>query len=239
MKGDAISLRRFEWLLGQRGCTFEPEDLIFSKIPNRGKQPDFHVTFPGGGNAIVEVESFEKATILRTTRSRVFSIGHMSLQKRINRAVRHAADQLAPYADLGVPLLVVLDNHRQVGLQLKRNELESLFGEQKVVLTIDLETGRQLGDAVLEHEDDGSPFAGGARSFVSAVIVNEPEYRFDDLDKVDDFTRERPMRARVIHHPCALTPLPLEVFAMDEQIVYRDERWGDARRTRSRAGKPW
>lgn len=93
------------------------------------------------------------------------------------------------------------------------------------MLTVDPETGRQVGEAVLEHDEDGSPFAGGARPFVSAVIVNEAEYRFDDWDKVDDFTQERPMRARVIHHPCALTPLPLDVFAGDEQIVYRDESW--------------
>lgn len=230
MKGDAISLRRFEWLLTQRACTFEPEERVFSRIPNRGKQPDFFVTFPDGRGAVAEVESFEKPTILRTTTARVISVGHMSLQKRINRAVRHAAEQLAPYADLGIPLLVVLDNHRQVGLQLKRHELVSLFGEQRIVLTLDTATGKQIGEPVLQHEEDGSPFAGGARAFVSAVIVNEPVYRFDDFDKTDDFTQERPMRARIIHHPHAQTPLPLEVFAMDEQIVYRDERWNEAPR---------
>lgn len=225
MKGDNTSLRRFEWLLAQRACVFEPEDRVFTKIPNRGKQPDFYVTLPGGVNAIAEVESFEKPTVLRTTKSRVFSLGHMTLQKRINRAVKRAANQLAPYSDLGLPLLVVLDNHRQVGLQLKRHELLSLFGEQKIVLTVDPQNGRQMGDAVLEHEDDGSPFASGARPYVSAVIVNEAGYRFDDFDQDDDFTQERPMRARIIHHPLALQPLPFGVFAADEQIVYRDGRW--------------
>jgi hypothetical protein len=81
-----------------------------------------------------------------------------------------------------------------------------------------------VGEAVLEHEDDGSPFVGGARPYISAVIVNEPANR-DDFDRADDFTKERPMRARVIHHPFAIMPLPLSVFADDEQIVDCENRW--------------
>jgi hypothetical protein len=37
-----------------------------------------------------------------------------------------------------------------------------------------------------------------------------------------------------IHHPCAQTPLPLEVFAMDEQLVYRDGCWSKAPRPSGR-----
>jgi hypothetical protein len=96
------------------------------------------------------------------------------------------------------------------------------------VLAIDPKSGAQMGEAVLEHEDDGSPFVGGARPYISAVIVNEPAYRFDEFDRADDFTKERPMRARVIHHPFAITPLPLSVFADDDQIVYCDNRWQEA-----------
>ena len=99
------------------------------------------------------------------------------------------------------------------------------------MVCFDRETGRQTGEAVLQHEDDGSPFACGARAFVSAVIVNESAWRLDDLDEVDQFIQERPMRARVIHHPCAQTPLPLTVFAVDEQIVFRDGRWVELPRT--------
>ena len=49
---------------------------------------------------------------------RTFSIGIMSLQKRANRLVRDAAEQLLPYADSGHPMIIVLDNYCQKGISL-------------------------------------------------------------------------------------------------------------------------
>lgn len=227
MNRDEISLRRFEWLIKQRGYIYDREEQVFRKLPRRTKEPDFYVEPTNNPAFLIEVESFEKETVLRTAKSRVFSLDRMVLQKRINRAVRRAADQLEPYADISLPLVIVLDNHRKVGLPLGFHELVSLFGEQNFTFTIDAEVGEMVGQPTIEHQEDGSPFAGGERSYISAVLVNEPEYRFDSSNAGDDFTIERPMRVRVIHHPFALMPFPFSVFQGpdDEHITYRDGRW--------------
>ena len=229
MKSDVISLRRFEWRIRQRGYHYEYEEDIFKNkiIPKCNKTPDFYVQSIDNLAFLVEVESFEKKTVLHTKKSHVMSLSHMVLQKRINRAVRNAADQLKPYADLGLSLVIVLDNHRQVGLSLEYRELVSLFGEQYFTFKIDSVTGNQVDQPVFEHQDDGSPFASGERSYISAVLVNEPGCRFDNFKTEDDFTIERPMRARIIHHPGAAIPLAFSAFqtTVDEHIVYRDKHW--------------
>src|SRR5207249_4689891 len=126
-------------------------------------------------NFLAEVESFERPTVLDTAQSRTFSLSHMALQKRVNRAVRNAADQLEPYRILDIPLVVVLDNHRQVGISGPDNHaLRSLFGELYFIKTVDTMTGADFGDVAMEHQDDGAPLASGARPYVSAVLVNLP-----------------------------------------------------------------
>ena len=68
----------------------------------------------------LELKSFEQDTLLdRIDPSvRTFSVGIMSLQKRANRLVRDAAEQLLPYADSGHPMIIVLDNYCQKGISL-------------------------------------------------------------------------------------------------------------------------
>gem|GEM_PF-6682788 len=109
----------------------------------------------------------------------------------------------------------------------ERHELVALFGEQHFTFNIDTETGNSVDQPAVEHQDDGSPFAGAVKSYISAVLVNEPEYRLDNFETDDDFTIERPMRVRIIHHPCAVIPLPFSVFqgAGDQHVVYRDGHW--------------
>src|SRR5438034_7883644 len=104
----------------------------------------------------------------------------MEVQKRVNRAVRDAAEQLEPYQDLDIPLVVVLDNHRQVGLcGPDKHALRSLFGELYYTKTVDTRTGTALGGVAMEHQDDGAPLACGARPYISAVLVNLPHFRLD------------------------------------------------------------
>jgi hypothetical protein len=51
----------------------------------------------------------------------------MSLQKRANRLVRDAAEQLAPYATNNLPTLIMLNNYRQKGIGLDEHTLGGLF----------------------------------------------------------------------------------------------------------------
>jgi hypothetical protein len=197
-------------MLGQRGFDFVREDAIFSKIPNRAKRPDFYVMPPGGSNFLVEVESFKKPTPLDLIEADAMFVADTTPQKRIDRRVRAAADQLAPYADLDIPLVVLLDNHRQVRLEgLGLEALAALFG-----------------DLMNDAWNPDAPLVRGARDYISAVLVNEPCVWFDDDQKEEPFTLPRPMRVRVIHHPHAARPLSLATFAVgeNEQFV-RTTRW--------------
>lgn len=106
------------------------------------------------------MKSFEKDTILDELDPgiRTFSIDPMSLQKRANRLVQRAAEQLLPYVPTGVPMLIMLDNYRQKGISLDEHTLAALFGELKVRIEIDPTTEHAVSEAWL-HVDDGSPLA--------------------------------------------------------------------------------
>ena len=63
---------------------------------------------------------------------RVFSLDPMSLQKRANRLVRDAAEQLAPYVTYNLPTVIMLDNYRQKGIGLDKHTFGALFGELQI-----------------------------------------------------------------------------------------------------------
>jgi hypothetical protein len=221
MGRDEISLRRFRWMLEQRRYGYLPEGKLARAVTLQNTIPDFYVDTGHKVRFLVEVESFEKETILRRSSASVISLNPMALQKRINRAVRNAADQLEPYALEAIPLVITLDNHRQVGLNIGHIELIELFGQIGYGITIDTTTGRTVSEGWEQNDD--CPLVPGRRDFVSAVIVNIPEWR----DDPDDFSVERPMRVHVIHNPNATHPLPLWVFSLtdDRQIVNVRNRW--------------
>jgi hypothetical protein len=206
--GDTLSIRRFEWLLAQRAYAFVGEGRAFERIPKRGKRPDFYVMPEDGAHVLVEVKAFEKPTWLdELDATPMFVASDRPSQARINRQVRAAAAQLAPYSDLGIPLVIALDNHRQVRLEgLGIDALAPLFGAP-----------------MRKGYDPDAPLRS---DLVSAVLVNEPLSRFDD-DGPDAFTVPRSMRVRVAHNPRAAVPLPLTLFAtaVDEQWIYRDGGW--------------
>src|SRR3954467_11733827 len=110
MSTDEISNRRCTWLLKQRGFRYWREADIAQLLTLRGTNPDFLVETPGPFRFFLELKSFEHDTLLdRIDPSvRTFSLGIMSLQKRANRLVRDAAEQLLPYVDSGLPMVVVL-----------------------------------------------------------------------------------------------------------------------------------
>jgi len=212
MSTDEISIRRCSWLLKQRGFRYWRETEMGQVLPLQETNPDFLVETLAGVRFLMELKSFEKDTILRTIQARTFSLGHMTLQKRANRLVRDAAEQLLPYAATNLPMVIALDNYRQVGISLDKHTLSSLFGELEALITIDLETGGAVRRG-WTREDDGSPLAGGRNQHVSAVLVLEPLERFDTIETEDDFSVERGMRVRIVYNEEAVVPLPKDVFS--------------------------
>ena len=221
LMSEDIAERRFRWLLQQRRYCYWPEAELGKVITLRRTRPDFFVRTPADGEMLVEVESFAKPTVLKTMVARVFSLDAMSLQKRINRVVCKAADQLEPYSVMHIPLVVALDNWRQVGLSLGPSDLIQIFGLVEVTGMFDPSTG-ESGKFRWALGDD-SPLGEGRRTHVSAVAAVFPESR--DID--DDFSTERPMYTRVVHNPFAAVPLPRSVFGSekDKHIVREGGVW--------------
>ena len=108
--GDEISIRRCKWLLDQRHYCYWREDDISEVLSLKQKRPDFLVETQAGTRFFLESKSFEKETILHQIEATTFSLGHMTLQRRVNRLVRDAAEQLQDYANYGLPGMIVLDN---------------------------------------------------------------------------------------------------------------------------------
>jgi hypothetical protein len=187
---------RFCWLLNQRGYRYWCEDQLGQKIQVRRKRPDFYVEVPPGWKLLVEVESFQKAGPLKMPIRGAMARNQLPILRRVRTAVQHAAEQLGPYRELNIPMLVVLDNWHQVGLPSNADDLwDALFRPIK---------GRPL----LNPCD---------KRHLSAVAWNLPAWR----GFADDMKQQRPMYLRVIHNPFALVPFPREVFNRPKDEHYR------------------
>lgn len=215
-----VAERRFSWLLTQRGCTFVREQELEKVLEVLGPRPDFFVRSPAG-SFIAEVKAFREPGPLDRRSGRVFSVGVGEMLKRLSSAVDEARRQLRAYRDLAIPRVVVLDNWRQIGLDLDDVMLVQLFGELKFVVPVSM-TGGRAGKTHLAY-GGGRTLGNEHGTYVSAVIVTEPLER----GLRDDFTVERPMRARVLHNPHATTGLQRSIFARsgDEQLEYVDDKW--------------
>jgi len=213
MSTDEVSIRRCKWLLKQREFKYWRETEIAQLLPLQNTNPDFLVETATGIRFFLELKSFEKDTILDEIDPSisVFSLGHMSLQKRANRLAKDAAKQLLPYAATKLPMVIGLDNYRQKGIDLDKHTLGSLFGELGVRITVDVTNGRAIEEAWVRDED-GSPLAGGQNRHVSAVIALLASQRFDTFESADPFLVERGMKVRIIFNEHAAVPLPREVF---------------------------
>ena len=208
---------RFSWLLRQRGLLFFDESRLEERIQVRSKRPDFYVEPSSFPPILVEVEGFSKRDSHLAVPERIL--------KRLRVAVGHAASQLAPYREMKIPTLVVLDNARKVRLPLGKNDLLNLFGLLEWHKPINVITGDSAGPAYLTGSDDSFHVLGPEwNNHVSAVAVNLPKdgYQYDEPPE-----RERPMRLRVLHNPYASVPLPARVFddAEDENILLVENQW--------------
>jgi hypothetical protein len=219
-----VAERRFAWLVTQRGCTFVQEGELETVIDVRGPRPDFYVR-SAAGPFLAEVKAFEKTGPL--DRQGVFSIGMDRLLRPVSGAIDEARRQLRAYRSLGIPCVVVLDNWRQVGVDLDDVVLVQIFGELSFVVPVSA-AGGPRGATRLEY-GGGRTLGDTAGTYVSAVVVTVPLER----DARDDFSRERSMRARVVHNPYATVPLPRSIFAGpdDEQLEHVDGAWRKIKRS--------
>ena len=202
-----LGKERFAWLLRQRGIPFWDEDSLESRIKIReGKRPDFYAEPQRQPPILVEVEG------LQAIRSRFLAVDPVQNLKRLRGPVELAAKQLRPYRVLGIPMIVVVDNARRVGVSLATIDLTQLLGVTEIRVPIDPTTGAKAGRARLHH-GHGQMLTPTRRQYVSAVAVNLPKRGFEYIDRLE---QERPMRVRVLHNPYAQVPLPLSVFSDQE-----------------------
>lgn len=207
---------RFEWLMEQRGFPFWTEDKLEEVLEVKGKRPDFAFQAAAGVLILAEIKSFTPSA-RQLPRGRIGAVSMEALMTAPKLAVRHAAKQLRPYKDLRIPLVVVLDNWRQLGVVLDWPVLIQLLGEATVRMLVERDTGTAKdvhwapgGGQVLHPEQ---------KTYVSAVLVNlrtSPAYTEKNRD------RECQMRVRVLYNPFAAVELPTDVFShpLDEHVAY-------------------
>ncbi len=215
-----LAEERFAWLLNQRGVSYVDEAHLEQKVEDRGTRPDFyawtpHVCF------LAEVEALHKEGPFR----RWLGVGFGDVDaiiRRLRTPVQHAAKQLAPYRDLEVPMLVILDNHRKVGIQTGPIELIQLLGTLKIRVPIDTTTGR-VGNARWHH-GGGRTLSPDWRTYISGVAVNLPKR---DHVYNEPPEKQRPMRVRLLHNPYADVPFPVAIFSDSEDEHYgrRNGEW--------------
>ncbi len=202
IKGPSENLgeQRFAWLLGQRGIPFWHEKNLEECIEVKETKPDFCAKPDDFPTFLAEIKEMQKPGFLERI-TYVIAVDPELNLKRLRRPIRGASEQLKPYEPLGIPMVVILDNARRVGIAMMSIDLIQLVGD---VLTPD------------------------CNQHISAIGVNLPKEGYQYDEQVD---RERPMRLRILHNPNASVPLPLAIFndPEDEHIGVENGRWMDLR----------
>lgn len=188
--------QRFAWLLGQRDIPFCHETNLEECIEVRETKPDFCARPHDFPPFLTEIKEMQKPGFLRRI-IYPLAIDIEQNLKRLRRPIKGAAAQLKPYESLCIPMLVILDNARRVGLAIKSIDLIQLVGD---VLTPDYNL------------------------HITAICVNLPKEGHQGDEPAE---RERPMRLLVLHNPYATVHLPLQIFsdAEDEHVGRKDDRW--------------
>ncbi|MEE8076841.1 MAG: hypothetical protein V3T60_14595 [Candidatus Binatia bacterium] len=219
--------QRFAWLLTQRHIPFCTETNLEDCIQVRCRRPDFCAQPAEFPPILAEVKEFKKPGPLRKITARVWFAGPELFLRRLRGPVEAAAEQLEPYRADGIPMIVVLDNARRVGIPLGAIDLVQLLGAPEYVVPINVETGARPDPGHL-HFGSGQVLTPNRRQYVSAVAVNLPKGGHQYVEPVE---QERPMRLRILHNPYASVPLPSDVFSdpEDEHIGVRDGRWQNLR----------
>lgn len=206
-----LGRERFAWLLQQRGMPFLGEDRIATELGvSTDKKPDFLVSIPGFPRFLVEVEGFLGPGPLATRTARSYYGSADEMQRKLGTAVKHAANQLKPYRGLSIPMLIVLDDARRVGIALQKVDLENLFGSQVICQPINVRTGEVAGAPYITGDPKSFHVVGEHYlRHVSAIAVNLPKEGFQYEEALE---KERPMRLRILYNPHADVRFPLRIF---------------------------
>jgi hypothetical protein len=231
---DNLAEIRFSWLLKQRGYSYWTEGQLEERVQIRGKRPDYYVETPHHGAFLAEVESFEKAGPLDGL-GRFAAYDGDRVFKRIRTAVGNGAEQLRPYSDLCIPMLIILDNWRRVGIPSNVIDLRNaLFGTLEFRFPVNHDTGAGVMEDAGWHHGGGQFFNEQEKRYVSAVAWNVPKNPY-----IEPPSEERIMRLIVVHNPWADVRFPIQIFnsADDEHYGYLQEcgglRWVDFSTTES------
>ena len=227
--------QRFAWLLRQRGIPFRDEATLGDRIEVKERRPDFYAEPRDFPPFLAEIKELQKPGPLRRVMTRAWFPDPDQNLKRLRGPVELAAEQLKPYQTLGIPMVVVLDNARRVGVSLDSIDLLQLLGMSEYRVLVNVTTGGKVGPVRL-HSGSKQVLTHERRQYVSAVSVNLPKEGHQYVDPVD---QERPMRLRIFHNPYASVRLPLEIFSdlEDEHIGVEQGRWIDMRTKRPVFGR--
>jgi len=217
-----IGSKRFEWLLKQRKIEYVDENNLEQKISVKATRPDFFA-WSHGIEFLVEVESFDKAGPLHNAAD--VGAGDVNdIIKRIRGPVNHAAKQLKPYADLEIPMIIVLDNFKKIGLPIGPLEMIQLFGTLEVRERINVTNGRS-GKAHWHHGKGRTLDLNSRRKeYISAIAMNLPKRNYVHEQNLDI---EIPMRLCILFNPNAIVPLSRGMFddVEDEHYGYLEGSW--------------
>lgn len=171
--------------------TYEPDYEGLFRIKSQ-KKPDY-VLERAGDRALVEVKHFEtraQTERLMAAPGQTMSFGGRELYGTLQGAIRQAAEeQLAPFASVGVPLVVVVTNPLHADVDFDADDvLSALFGQ--VSLRVDLENpgGSHMvvsgkDGAVLHEAADGTVV--NRLPHLSAVVAMWGFERFPLVDVYD------------------------------------------------------
>lgn len=206
MKKREHAEERFEWLLRQRGFEYWTEEKLERVVEVKGKHPDFYIRDLGGRCALAEIKSFDK-TRKQFSSGRTGAVSVDLMLGAVRKALKIASEQLNPYQDLKIPMVVVLDNWRQLNIDLSPLILSSLLGELGIHMQVDMSTGQAFD--VHWKPGNNQMLRVDEKSYISAVGVNRrisPDYSQEPP------MSESAMYLTILHNPFAQVPLPVNFF---------------------------
>jgi len=209
---------RFEWLLRQRGFKFWWGAELEKKLKPTGKRPDFLFETGEGVPVLAEIKSFKETQKCLPPGRGAGAVNPELLLGAMRKTVKKAAQQLEPFACLGIPMIVVLDNWRKIRIDLSEVGLSQLLGSSEGRFHLDSKTG--IGQDFHWAHGADQILTPERRNYVSGVAVNHPTVPFFGEE---DLYQERPMNLRILLNPFCTAPLPPNLFSdpEDEQIFPR------------------
>jgi hypothetical protein len=169
--------------------------------------PDFLVSRAGEQLAICEVKQWESHPVnRRLARQRVGSFSSKEMYQTAADAVQDAADQLKPFADVGLPLVAVVANTSQRAVPLGVPEIAATLFDVMPAKGAPVDSASWAVGALVDR--DASENAFNPHPHLAAVVVVHA--RSEEQDFVDDaFAARRSSSTRTESAPQALRVVDL------------------------------